>query len=80
MSAIRRTHESVFKAKVALAALRGDATIAELAARFGVKPKQVTPGSERWSRPRPKCSGIIWAMGMSSARASWPNCTNRWAG
>jgi transposase len=38
MSAIRRNHEPAFKAKVALAALRGDATIADLAARFGVTP------------------------------------------
>ena len=38
MSAIRRKHEPAFKAKVALAALRGDATIADLAARFSVTP------------------------------------------
>ena len=34
----RRLHTAVLKAMVALEALRGDQTLAELAARFGVYP------------------------------------------
>ena len=38
----RRNHASAFKAKVALAAVRGEKTLAELAQQFDVHPNQVT--------------------------------------
>jgi transposase len=38
----RRTHSPEFKAKVALAALKGDETLAELAKQFDVHPNQIT--------------------------------------
>jgi transposase-like protein len=38
----RRNHTPGFKAKVALAAVKGDRTLAELAEQFDVHPNQVT--------------------------------------
>ena len=38
----RRTHSSTFKAKVALAAVKGEHTLAQLAERFDVHPNQIT--------------------------------------
>jgi transposase-like protein len=38
----RRNHSPAFKAKVALAAVRGDRTIAQLAEHFDVHPNQIT--------------------------------------
>jgi transposase-like protein len=38
----RRNHTPAFKAKVALAAIKGDRTIAQLAEHFDVYPNQIT--------------------------------------
>jgi len=42
----RRNHSGSFKAKVALAALRGDKTVVEIAQQYEVHPNQVT----EWKR------------------------------
>ena len=38
----RRNHSPAFKAKVALAAIKGDRTLAELSEQFDVHPNQIT--------------------------------------
>ena len=43
----RRNHSPAFKAKVALAAIKGEKTLAELAEQFDVHPNQIT--TWRWA-------------------------------
>jgi transposase len=38
----RRNHSPAFKAKVAIAAIKGDQTVAELAKRFDIHPNLIT--------------------------------------
>ena len=43
----RRNHSSAFKAKVALSALKGERTLAELAEQFDVHPNQIQDWKKR---------------------------------
>ena len=48
----RRNHTAAFKAKVGLAAFKGDRTLAELAEKYNVHGSQITPRSRRRFRSR----------------------------
>ena len=52
----RRKHSPDFKARVAMEALKGDETIAELAIRFEVHPTQIT----KWKRELVAGAGNIF--------------------
>jgi len=58
---VRRNHSPAFKAKVALAALKGEKTLVELAQQFNVHVNQITQwkaqllqGAAEYLGPRPR--------------------------
>jgi len=53
----RRNHTAVFKAKVAIAAIKGDQTLAQLAARFDVHSNQIT----QWKAELLRRAGEVFA-------------------
>jgi transposase-like protein len=59
----RRTHSPTFKAKVALAALKGDKTLAELAQQFDVHPNQITD----WKKQLQERVAEVFETGQTSA-------------
>ena len=52
----RRNHSPAFKAKVALAAIKGDRTIAQLAEHFDVHPNQITAWKSQLEAALPRFS------------------------
>ena len=61
----RRTHSPAFKAKVALAAIRGDKTLAELAQQFDVHPNQITT----WKNHLLESAAGVFGQDKGSAEA-----------
>ena len=64
MSRKRRNHSSAFRAKVALAAIRGDRTLAELAKRFEVHPNQISA----WKKQLLSSAEDVFETGGSGPR------------
>jgi transposase len=60
----RRNHTPAFKAKVALAAVKGDRTIAQLAEHFDVHPNQITAWKAQLEGG---ASGVFGPGGMTPA-------------
>ena len=57
----RRNHSPAFKAKVALTAIRAEATLAELAQRFDVHPHQIS----QWREQFLAGAAIVFAEGRA---------------
>ena len=60
----RRNHTPAFKAKVALAAIKGDRTLAQLAEQFDVHPNQITS----WKAQLEGQAADVFGPGASAAR------------
>src|SRR5215470_796400 len=63
----RRNHTPAFKAKVALAAIKGDRTLAQLAEQFDVHPNQISA----WKDQLLEGATEVFASG-SGAKSSTP--------
>jgi transposase-like protein len=61
MSKKRRNHSPQFKAKVALAAVKGDKTLAELSAENDVHPNQIT----QWKQQLLENASQLFSKGSS---------------
>ena len=61
----RRNHTPAFKAKVALAAIKGDRTMAQLAEQFDVHPNQIASGRLSLRAELPMCSVLAAARQCS---------------
>ncbi|MCK1424831.1 IS3 family transposase [Bradyrhizobium sp. 182] len=64
----RRNHTPAFKAKVALAAVKGDRTLAQLAEQFDVHPNQITS----WKAQLEGGAADVFGPGGSSTAAALP--------
>ena len=64
MSKKRTQYSSEFKAKIALAAIRGDETIPQLAARYGIHPTQINS----WKRQLIEQAAELFSRNNSASK------------
>ena len=69
MKRTRRNHSAVFKAKVALAALKGDKTLAELAEQFEVHANQIT----QWKSQLQERASDVFATAAERSESTGPD-------
>ena len=79
MSKKRQQYSASFKSKVALAALKGDQTTSEIAARFQIHPTWSALGNERCWRMPQTSSKARKSRANSPASPVLTNCTARLA-
>ena len=68
----RRNHSASFRARVALEAILGEKTVAQIAARHEVHATQVTAWkTDCWRTPRGSSAGMCWPRGGPGDHLAW---------
>jgi transposase-like protein len=73
MKRTRRNHGATFKAQVALAAVKGDKTLAELAEQFRINPTQIN----EWKQQSPARAADVFVGNPPTTRRTSRSSTRR---